>query len=183
MLKELGGTLFFEPAVRRSNPDYSIEDKRICTILQQLLIAQCKGSQIPESIEVLLVESEFWEIFLVESGILGFGIWNTAQNSDPTNNWNPESISSSDRGTKPDTVCSCNAAFYGKACDTGEGKIVSIALYQGNGKNVKSSKPKALKSIIPEKLRFLVCHPKRSKSVTRGQQGLIVRSSSKSKED
>ena len=92
----------------------------------------------------------------MESGILGFGIWNTAQNSDPTNNWNPESISSSDRETKPDTVCSCNAGFYGKACDTGEGKIVSIALYQGNGKNVKSSKPKALKSIIPEKLRFLV---------------------------
>ena len=84
--------------------------------------------------------------------------------------------------SKPDT-CSCNAGFYGKACDTGEGKIVSIALYQGNGKNVKSSKPKALKSITPEKQRFLVRHPKRPKSVTRGQQGLLVRSSSKSKED
>ena len=32
-LKELGGTFFFESAVRRLNPDYSIDDQRICTIL------------------------------------------------------------------------------------------------------------------------------------------------------
>ena len=32
MLKELGGTLFSESAVRRLNPDYSTDNQRICTI-------------------------------------------------------------------------------------------------------------------------------------------------------
>ena len=45
-------------------------------------LAQCKGIQIPESEKVLLVKS----------GILGFGIWNTAQGiGNPSKDWNPES--------------------------------------------------------------------------------------------
>ena len=64
MLKELGGTLFFESAVRRLNPDYSTDDQRICTIFKQLLIGPWKGRRIPESINVLFVESGFWKIFL-----------------------------------------------------------------------------------------------------------------------
>ena len=42
----------------------------------------CKGVRVPES-------GKFW---LVESGILGFGIQNTAQGiRNPTEEWNPES--------------------------------------------------------------------------------------------
>ena len=45
-------------------------------------LALCKGIQIPESEKVLLVKS----------GILGFGIWNTAQGiGNPSKDWNPES--------------------------------------------------------------------------------------------
>ena len=39
----------------------------------------CKGIRIPECKKFLLVESRIWENLLVESGILGFGIRNTAQ--------------------------------------------------------------------------------------------------------
>ena len=45
-------------------------------------VAPCKGIRIPES----------EKIWLVKSGILGFGIGNTAQGiRNPTNDWNPES--------------------------------------------------------------------------------------------
>ena len=45
---------------------------------------------IPESGKILLLESKIQQIFAVESGILGFGIWNTAQGfRTPTNDWNP----------------------------------------------------------------------------------------------
>ena len=51
-------------------------------LLHMVCVAPCKGVRIPESEKLLLVES----------GILGLGIRNTAvgiRNS--TNNWNPES--------------------------------------------------------------------------------------------
>ena len=49
------------------------------------------GIRILESGKLLLVESEIWEILRVESGILGFGIRNTAQGiRNPVNDWNPE---------------------------------------------------------------------------------------------
>ena len=42
--------------------------------------------------EFLIVESEMQENFPVESGILGFGIWNIALGiRNPTKDWNPES--------------------------------------------------------------------------------------------
>ena len=45
-----------------------------------------------ESDKILLLESWIWEILLLESGILGSGIRNTAQGiRNPTNDWNPES--------------------------------------------------------------------------------------------
>ena len=36
-------------------------------------------NRIMESGKFFLVETGIWEIFLVESGLLGFGIWNTPQ--------------------------------------------------------------------------------------------------------
>ena len=60
----------------------------------------------PESSKVLLRNPECWkiyasgirEIFASQSGILGFGIWNTAQGiRNPTNDSNPESASSIDK--------------------------------------------------------------------------------------
>ena len=51
-----------------------------------------KGIRIPESEECLLLESGIREFYLMESGILGFGIHNTAQgNRNRANHWNPES--------------------------------------------------------------------------------------------
>ena len=48
--------------------------------------------RIPKSWKFLLVESEMRENFPVESGILGFGIWNMALGiRNPTNDWNPGS--------------------------------------------------------------------------------------------
>ena len=50
-----------------------------------------KGIWIPESVQCLLLKSKFLKIVLVEYGILGFGIQNTAQGiRNPTNDWNPE---------------------------------------------------------------------------------------------
>ena len=50
-----------------------------------------KGIWIPEAVQCLLLKSKFWKIVLVEYGILGFGIQNTAQGiRNPTNDWNPE---------------------------------------------------------------------------------------------
>ena len=55
-------------------------------------VAQCKGIWIPESSKFLLVEFGILEKFAVESGVLGFGIRNTAQEiQNATNDWNPES--------------------------------------------------------------------------------------------
>ena len=52
----------------------------------------------PESGKILLVVSGIWKILLVESGILGFGIRNTAQGiRNPTNDWNPQSKSNWER--------------------------------------------------------------------------------------
>ena len=54
----------------------------------------CKGIRIPECKKFLLVESRIWENLLVESGILGFGIQNTAQGiRNPTNFWIRNQIS------------------------------------------------------------------------------------------
>ena len=45
-------------------------------------VVPCNGIRIPESVKFLLVES----------GILGYGIWNTSKGiRDPTKDWNPES--------------------------------------------------------------------------------------------
>ena len=50
--------------------------------LVMLEIAPCKGNRIPES----------GKFGLVESVILGFGMWNTSQRiRNPTSDWNPES--------------------------------------------------------------------------------------------
>ena len=55
--------------------------------------ALCKGIRIPECKKFLLVESRILENLLVESGILGFGIRNTAQGiRNPVSidkDWNP----------------------------------------------------------------------------------------------
>ena len=56
------------------------------------LFTSCKGIWIPECRKFLLVESRIWENLLVESGILGFGIRNTAQGiRNPANFLDPES--------------------------------------------------------------------------------------------
>ena len=45
-----------------------------------------KGTQIPESVTFLLAESGIRKFLLVESGILGFGIWKSAEGvRNPTN--------------------------------------------------------------------------------------------------
>ena len=57
-------------------------DVRIQHTFIESRFALCKGVRVPES-------GKFW---LVESGILGFGIQNTAQGiRNPTEEWNPES--------------------------------------------------------------------------------------------
>ena len=54
--------------------------KNLTSILAFTQITPCKGIQIPES----------GKIFLVECGILGFGIRNTAEGiRNTTNEWNP----------------------------------------------------------------------------------------------
>ena len=51
-----------------------------------------KENPVPEIREIFAYGPESWKILLVESGILGFGIWNTAQGiRNPTNDWNSES--------------------------------------------------------------------------------------------
>ena len=58
------------------------------------LFTSCKGIWIPECRKFLLVESRIWENLLVESGILGFGIQNTAQEiRNPANFWIRNQIS------------------------------------------------------------------------------------------
>ena len=56
---------------RRSTPETNADQPAslITSNLAQDLFTPCKGLQIPES----------GKIFLVESGIVGFGIYNTAQ--------------------------------------------------------------------------------------------------------
>ena len=45
-----------------------------------------KGTQIPEPVTFLLAESGIGKFLLVESGILGFGVWNSAEGvRNPTN--------------------------------------------------------------------------------------------------
>ena len=57
-------------------------DVRIQYTFIESRFALCEGVRVPES-------GKFW---LVESGILGFGIQNTAQGiRNPTEEWNPES--------------------------------------------------------------------------------------------
>ena len=53
-------------------------EKRSGLIVFTELIAPYQGVRIPKSGKFLLVESEMRENFPVESGILGFGIWNMA---------------------------------------------------------------------------------------------------------
>ena len=56
-------------------------------------MATCMGMPILKSGTFLLVESGILKICLVESGILGFAIWNTAQGiRNPTEDCNPESM-------------------------------------------------------------------------------------------
>ena len=52
-------------------------DKNFVTV-DRLPPVKESGFRNPESRKFLLVASEMREIFPVESGILGFGIWNTA---------------------------------------------------------------------------------------------------------
>ena len=52
------------------------------SVMERISNRNSKGIRILES----------WKFLLEESGILGFGIWNTAQGiRNPTNDWNPES--------------------------------------------------------------------------------------------
>ena len=56
------------------------------------LVVPCKGVRIAKSGKFLLVESGLQENLIVESGILGFGIRNTAREIwNLTNDWNLES--------------------------------------------------------------------------------------------
>ena len=65
-----------------------------------------------------IYESGIREIFASQSGILGFGIWNTAQGiRNPTNDSNPESASSIDKvfGRNPANFFSAlRASFWSK---------------------------------------------------------------------
>ena len=57
-----------------------------------LSIAPCKGIRIPEYKKVLLVESRIQENLFALSGILSFGIQNTAQGmQNSSKDWNAES--------------------------------------------------------------------------------------------
>ena len=52
----------------------------------EVRIAPCKGIRIPKSVKFVLVECGIQQICALESGILGFGVWNTAQGiRNPTN--------------------------------------------------------------------------------------------------
>ena len=54
-------------------------------------IVPCKGIRIPKSKIFLRVKSGIGETLVVESAILGFGIWNAGQGIwIPTNDWNPD---------------------------------------------------------------------------------------------
>ena len=55
-------------------------------------LSPCKGIRSPESEKFLPGNAEYGKILLMESGILGFGIRNTAQRIwNLTKDWNPES--------------------------------------------------------------------------------------------
>ena len=74
---------------RRSTPETN-EDQPASLITSKLaqdLFTPCKGLQTPEFGRFCLWSPEFGKIFLVDSGIVGFGIQNTAQGfRNPANN-------------------------------------------------------------------------------------------------
>ena len=74
---------------RRSTPETNADQPAslITSNLAQDLFTPCKGLQIPEFERFCLWSPESGKIFLVESGIVGFGIHNTAQGfRNPTDN-------------------------------------------------------------------------------------------------
>ena len=69
----------------------NLVDYLVSLVFQNNFVS-CNESRIPESKKFVLVESRIWENLLVESGILGFGIQNTAQGiRNPSKDLNPES--------------------------------------------------------------------------------------------